>query len=156
MSLAPQQATDERNFNMMRQLREEYGSAQTLAQFKALVREQAKLLQIDAPRAVAAIPQLLAQDPKLAARTIGDLRRVVTAGAPWASSALAGWPRSSACSPRWYRRRHPPSPRPATKAERGCPGHAAEAAAAEDREAPSRCRVPADPRKRAQQLERSA
>jgi hypothetical protein len=81
-ALAPQKATDERSFNMMRQLRQEYGSTYTLAQFKALVREQAQLLQIDDLRAVAAIPQLLAQDPKLAARMIGDLRRVVTAGGP--------------------------------------------------------------------------
>ena len=79
---APQKATDERSFNMMRRLREEYGSTYTLAQFKALIREQAQLLQIDALRAVAAIPQLLAQEPKLAARMIGDLRRVVTAGGP--------------------------------------------------------------------------
>jgi pimeloyl-ACP methyl ester carboxylesterase len=80
--LWPQKATDERSFNQMRQLRRQYGSTHTLADFKALVREQAQMLQIDADRAIAAIPTLLARDPDLAARTIEDLRRVVTAGGP--------------------------------------------------------------------------
>ncbi len=87
--LMPQKATDERSFNMMRRMREEYGASWTLEQFKALLREQAHLLQIDTGRAVGAIPRLLAREPEKAAHMLGDLRRVATAGGPLTEAGVA-------------------------------------------------------------------
>jgi hypothetical protein len=86
---SPQKASDERSFNMLRQLRHDYGAAITLAEFKTLVREQARLLQIDAGLAVAAIPTLLARQPEVAARTLDDLRRVLNAGGPLSDEGAA-------------------------------------------------------------------
>ncbi len=87
--LAPQKATDERSFNMVRRIREDYGATWTIGQFKALLREQAYLLQIDAGRAVAAIPRLLAREPEKAGRVLADLRRVATAGGPLTEAGAA-------------------------------------------------------------------
>ncbi|HMR33703.1 MAG TPA: DUF3141 domain-containing protein [Geminicoccaceae bacterium] len=87
--LAPQKATDERSFNMLRRLRQEYGGKWSLADFKTVLREQANLLQIDAGRAVAAIPKLLAREPDRAASALADLRRVVTAGGPLGGAGAA-------------------------------------------------------------------
>ena len=87
--LAPQKATDERSFNMLRRLREEYGSKWSLDNFKTVLREQAHMLQIDASRAVAAIPKLAAREPDRVASAVADLRRVVTAGGPLGKAASA-------------------------------------------------------------------
>ena len=76
---APERATDERNFNMLRQLRAENGGATTLAEFKELVRDQVQMLRIDEPAAIAAIPAMLQREPDLIDLARSSLRRVVMA-----------------------------------------------------------------------------
>ena len=75
----PEGVVDERGFNLMRELREEAGSGQSLEAFKELVREQFFMLMIDEQRAVDAIPEMLARDPALASRMTGKWRRVIDA-----------------------------------------------------------------------------
>jgi hypothetical protein len=54
-------AIDERGFEIARRIREEHGEM-SLAEFKALLREQFNLLQIDQDAALAAIPAMLPPD----------------------------------------------------------------------------------------------
>jgi hypothetical protein len=75
----PEGVVDERGFNLMRELREEAGSGQSLEAFKELVREQFFMLMIDERRAVDAIPGMLARDPALASRMTSKLRGVIEA-----------------------------------------------------------------------------
>jgi hypothetical protein len=73
----PDGAVDERGFNFLRRMREEAGKGISLATFKKAVREQFLMLQLDERRCIDAIPEMLAKDPKLAARFSGSLRSVV-------------------------------------------------------------------------------
>ena len=55
---------DERGFNLIRRLREENGAnfrTISLAEFKQAVRQQARLMRLDAAAAIAALPQLLSR-----------------------------------------------------------------------------------------------
>jgi len=70
---------DERGFNLLRRAREEAGSGMSLNEFKKLVREQFLMLQLDERRCLDTIPQMLAEDPDLAADLIDRLRRIVDA-----------------------------------------------------------------------------
>jgi pimeloyl-ACP methyl ester carboxylesterase len=73
----PDGAVDERSFNLLRRMREEAGRGLTLGEFKQLLREQFFMLLLDERRAVEAIPEMLAQDPDLAARMEVGLRRTI-------------------------------------------------------------------------------
>ena len=73
----PEGVVDERGFNLLRRMREEAGKGLTLAAFKKLVREQFFMLLLDERRAVEAIPAMLAEDPDLASRMTGNLRRLI-------------------------------------------------------------------------------
>ncbi len=73
----PEGSVDERGFNLMRQIRTEAGEGLGLAAFKELVREQFLMLVLDGPRAVEAIPEMLAKDPALASDMAAKLRRIL-------------------------------------------------------------------------------
>jgi len=72
-------AADERTLGMLRLIRAEHGGDMSLADFKALLREQFYALLVDPDGALAAMPAMLAQDPAAAARAGRALRRVVEA-----------------------------------------------------------------------------
>lgn len=73
--------TDERGFAAIRRLRavQDDGPRLTLAEFKALVREQYFMLLIDQEAALAAIPDLLPSDGKLRRKAFAGLRQVLRA-----------------------------------------------------------------------------
>ena len=73
----PEGVADERGFNLLRQVREEAGRGMSLSDFKKLVREQYFMLQLDERTCLDTIPEMLAEDPELAADLIGRLRRIV-------------------------------------------------------------------------------
>jgi hypothetical protein len=73
----PEGMVDERGFNLLRRAREEAGSGMSLGEFKALVREQFFMLQLDERQCLDTIPEMLAKDPDLAADLIDRLRRIV-------------------------------------------------------------------------------
>jgi len=75
----PEGMVDERGFNLLRRAREEAGSGMSLSEFKKLVREQFFMLQLDERRCLETIPQMLTEDPDLAADLIDRLHRVVKA-----------------------------------------------------------------------------
>jgi hypothetical protein len=58
-------------------MREETGKGISLEAFKRAVREQFFMLLLDERRCIEAIPEMLATDPKLAARFAGRLRSLV-------------------------------------------------------------------------------
>ena len=78
----PELAADERGFNMLQRLRDEYGSDLKLADFKEKLREQFMLLMLDPKRAVATLPQLLAGREADAPKALELLRSVLDAGGP--------------------------------------------------------------------------
>ena len=86
---APERATDERNFNMLRQLRAENDGTTTLAEFKELVRDQVQMLRIDTAAAIAAIPAMLQREPDLIDFARSGLRRVVLAAGDLGEEAAA-------------------------------------------------------------------
>jgi pimeloyl-ACP methyl ester carboxylesterase len=65
----PQKAFDEREFEMLLKVRDEYGSTHTLSEFKHDLREQYLMVLVDPRRAVEAIPHMLkgyeSQGPRL-------------------------------------------------------------------------------------------
>jgi pimeloyl-ACP methyl ester carboxylesterase len=73
----PEGVVDERSFNLLRRMREEAGKGLMLAAFKKLLREQFFMLLLDERRAVQAIPAMLARDPELGSRMIGNLHRLI-------------------------------------------------------------------------------
>lgn len=76
-------AIDERGFEIVRRLRrEDVGPSLSLAEFKALVREQFYLLLIDQEAALAAIPQMLPDDAPARQQMLDIIRRVLTACGP--------------------------------------------------------------------------
>ena len=78
----PELAADERGFNMLQRLRDEYGSDLKLADFKEKLREQFMLLMLDPKRAVATLPELLAGREADAPKALELLRSVLDAGGP--------------------------------------------------------------------------
>ena len=77
----PGQSIDERGFAVLRQFRADHPANRglTLAEFKAVVREQYLLLRSDEQRAVAALPMLLAGETTERSVVLGLIRRVISA-----------------------------------------------------------------------------
>ena len=76
-------AVDERGFGIVRQLRREnVAPSLSLAEFKALVREQFYLLLIDQEAALAAIPKMLSDDAAARQQMLDVIQRVLTACGP--------------------------------------------------------------------------
>ena len=73
----PDGNVDERSFRFLQRMRDEAGKGLTLAAFKRILREQYFMLLLDQERAVEAIPDMLAQDPDLAAELGERLRRIL-------------------------------------------------------------------------------
>ncbi len=78
----PQLAADERSFNMLQRLRDEYAKDLTLADFKAKFRDQFMMVLLDPERAVGALGALLAGREADAPKAFGLLRGVLEAGGP--------------------------------------------------------------------------
>jgi hypothetical protein len=79
----PQHMVDERGFAVLRQFRANRPEKDrmTLAEFKAILREQFLILLLDQEHAVAALPKLLPQDPTERATASELIREVVSAAA---------------------------------------------------------------------------
>jgi hypothetical protein len=77
---------DERSFNLIRRLRGEGGAkfgTISLAEFKQAVRQQARLLRLDAAAAMAALPQLLSRAAPAEIESLGSMiERLVTVSGP--------------------------------------------------------------------------
>jgi pimeloyl-ACP methyl ester carboxylesterase len=78
----PENATDERGFEMLRKIRAERDSQITLSEFKQDLREQYLMLRLDERRAVETIPILLKGHEAEAQQLLEYVRQVVTAGGP--------------------------------------------------------------------------
>ena len=83
----PELAADERGFMVLSKLREEYASDLSLVDFKALVRDQFLMLELDAAQAVATIPVLLHGHGDRAVKSLELLESVVTAPGPLGQDA---------------------------------------------------------------------
>ena len=83
----PELAADERGFAVLSKLREEYASELSLVDFKALVRDQFLMLELDEAQAVATIPRLLQGHGDRAAKALELLESVVTAPGPLGQEA---------------------------------------------------------------------
>lgn len=77
----PEQSVDERGFAVLRQFRADQPESRrlTLAEFKALVREQYLLLRVDEQRAMAALPTLLAGEATERSAVLELIRQVISA-----------------------------------------------------------------------------
>jgi pimeloyl-ACP methyl ester carboxylesterase len=77
----PRGSVDERGFEALRRMREIRNAAQrsTLAEFRAMVRDQAFMLLLDPEAALAALPALV-PDAKSRRRTVAAVRQVLSAG----------------------------------------------------------------------------
>ena len=71
-------AVDERGFEMARRLREAHGDM-SLADFKAMVRDQFYMLVIDQPAALKAIPKMLPEDREARRQAFGLIKQVLGA-----------------------------------------------------------------------------
>jgi pimeloyl-ACP methyl ester carboxylesterase len=71
-------AVDERGFELARRLREEHGDM-SIADFKALVREQFNVLLIDEEAALAAIPSMLPSDAQTREKAYGLINQLMSA-----------------------------------------------------------------------------
>jgi pimeloyl-ACP methyl ester carboxylesterase len=78
----PENATDERAFEMLRRIRAEHGAGKSLAEFKQDLREQYYMLRLDESRAVELIPALLEGHENEAAQLLEYVRKIATAGGP--------------------------------------------------------------------------
>ncbi|MFZ5572657.1 MAG: DUF3141 domain-containing protein [Thermodesulfobacteriota bacterium] len=78
----PENAADERGFEMLRRIRDEQGEKMSLAEFKELLREQYLMLRLNEKRAIELIPGMLKGHEKDSAKLLDYLRKVVTAGGP--------------------------------------------------------------------------
>jgi hypothetical protein len=126
----PEGVADERGFRLLQRLQEEAGSELSLAEFETLVRDQFFSLLLDEPRAVKAIPGMLAKDSELAsrmARALGRLIEVVGVESPSGKARL-----------REMERLFKQRPIPANDSEAGRPTPPAPAGDAERRRAPLR------------------
>src|SRR5262249_29618286 len=68
---------DERGFELARRLREQHGDM-SLADFKALVREQFNILLVDEEAALAAIPSMLPPDAESREKAYGLIRQLIS------------------------------------------------------------------------------
>jgi len=75
----PEKGTDEREFEMLRQIRAEHGSEKSLAEFKQDLREQYYMLRIDESRAIELIPKLLQGHEDKGPQLLEYIRRIVYA-----------------------------------------------------------------------------
>jgi hypothetical protein len=71
-------AVDERGFEMTRRIRESHGEM-SISEFKAMVREQSNMLLIDQDAALAAIPNMLADQPEARRRAFSLITQVIGA-----------------------------------------------------------------------------
>jgi len=78
----PENAADERGFEMLRRIRSEQGGEWTLAEFKQFVREQFLTLRVDEKRALETLPALLEGHETDGHRLFDYVRRVAAAGGP--------------------------------------------------------------------------
>jgi pimeloyl-ACP methyl ester carboxylesterase len=78
----PENATDERGFEMLRRIRAEHGAKRTLAEFKQDLRDQYLMLLLDQRRAMETIPLLLKGREGELRKLLETIRLVVTAGGP--------------------------------------------------------------------------
>jgi hypothetical protein len=78
----PENAADERAFEVLRRLRAEHGAEKSLAEFKQELREQYYLLRLDERRAVELIPALLKGHEKDGPHLLDMVRKITTAGGP--------------------------------------------------------------------------
>jgi hypothetical protein len=83
----PELAADERSFTVLSKLRDEHAGDLSLANFKALVRDQFLMLELDEAQAVATIPLLLQSHGDQAAKALELLESVVTAPGPLGQEA---------------------------------------------------------------------
>ena len=72
-------AADERSFALLRRMRQEAGKSVPIRAFKKMLREQFFMLMIDERGAMAAIPEMLARDPEVAADMEKKLDRMIEA-----------------------------------------------------------------------------
>jgi hypothetical protein len=73
----PEGVADERGFRLLQRMREDAGAGLTLSEFKKMARDQFFCLLLDQRRAVAAIPAMMAKEPELAKKTVGQLRHLL-------------------------------------------------------------------------------
>jgi hypothetical protein len=78
----PENAIDERGFEMLRRIRAEHGAAKTLAEFKQDLREQYYMLRLDERRALETLPMLLTGRKSEGRQLLKVVRQVATAGGP--------------------------------------------------------------------------
>ncbi len=78
----PENAADERGFEILRRIRAEQGAQRTLSEFKQDLREQYLMLLLDERRAVETIPILLEGHEIEAQQLLEYVRQVATAGGP--------------------------------------------------------------------------
>jgi hypothetical protein len=78
----PENSADERNFEMLRRIREEQGGQWSLAEFKQFLREQLLTLRLDEKRALETLPALLEGHETDELKLFDYVRRVATAGGP--------------------------------------------------------------------------
>ena len=78
---------DERSFAVLRQIRARHGMGLTLAEFKALVREQFFMLLVDENAAILGISEIARRNPTGIPEALGALRRVATASGPVAGDS---------------------------------------------------------------------
>ena len=83
----PENAVDERGFEILRRIRAERCSQITLSEFKQELREQYLMLRLDEHRAVEAIPVLLKGHEGEARQLFDYIRQIVTAGGPLGEEA---------------------------------------------------------------------
>ncbi len=74
----PRAAVDERGFEMVRRIRQEYSDA-PLAEFKSLVREQFSILLLDTDSALAAIPSMLPDEVTVRTKAFDLIKAVLSA-----------------------------------------------------------------------------
>jgi hypothetical protein len=71
-------AVDERGFEALRRVREKHTDI-SLAQFKAIVREQFYILLLDPEAALSAIPSMLPREPEVRRKTLDLIHDVLSA-----------------------------------------------------------------------------
>jgi hypothetical protein len=85
----PQLAADERSFNMLQKLRDEYAKDMTLADFKSGFRNQFMMVLLDPAQAIASLPKLLAGREADAPKALEVLREVLAVGGPMVEESKA-------------------------------------------------------------------
>jgi hypothetical protein len=78
----PENAADERGFEMLRRIRAEESDGRSLPEFKQDLREQYLMLRLDEKQAVESIPQLLKGHEPDASRLLGHIRKIAAASGP--------------------------------------------------------------------------